>query len=245
MWLRPQLYGLHALVVAAVIVCVFMGLWQLGVYDQRQEHERADRQQVPTVPIDEVMGPEDGFAATTNHRPVEVSGEWASAEDQFWVSDRDEGGYWLAAPFLIDDAALIVVRGHTVERGDFPAVPEGRQTFEVVLEPSETLTTPLDEERVTGSVRLPMLVNEFDLGLYSGFGLNTDSAQAAGLDLVDLPGAEPSWTIGVRNLVYAIQWWVFGLFAVFMWWRMCNDLLAGRHEGEDEDAVEAAEESVT
>jgi len=140
---------------------------------------------------------------------------------------------------------LIVVRGYSAERGDFPEVPEGEQTFEVVLEPSETATTPLDEDRVTGSVRLPMLVNEIDLDLYSGFGLNTDQTQAAGLDLVGLPGIEPSWTTGVRNLVYAIQWWVFGLFAVFMWWRMCNDLMASRREAEEDEAAEAAEESVT
>ena len=47
LWLRPGLVGLHVFAVVAVAFCVFMGLWQLGVYDSRQEHERADEQHVP------------------------------------------------------------------------------------------------------------------------------------------------------------------------------------------------------
>jgi len=26
-----------------------------------------------------------------------------------------------------------------------------------------------------------------------------------------------------RNAAYALQWWVFGLFAAYMWWRMVRD----------------------
>ncbi|MDX6278703.1 MAG: surfeit locus 1 family protein, partial [Nocardioidaceae bacterium] len=25
---------------------------------------------------------------------------------------------------------------------------------------------------------------------------------------------------------YALQWWVFGAFALFMWWRMCTETVA-------------------
>ena len=37
LWLRPGLLGLHVFAVAAVGFCVVMGLWQLGVYEGRQE----------------------------------------------------------------------------------------------------------------------------------------------------------------------------------------------------------------
>jgi hypothetical protein len=30
---------------------------------------------------------------------------------------------------------------------------------------------------------------------------------------------------GLRNLLYAVEWWVFGGFAVFLWWRWCRDEL--------------------
>ena len=35
------------------------------------------------------------------------------------------------------------------------------------------------------------------------------------------PGRTPS--TGLRNLLYAFQWWVFGAFAIFMWWRWLQE----------------------
>ena len=32
----------------------------------------------------------------------------------------------------------------------------------------------------------------------------------------------PSFT-SLRNLLYALEWWVFAGFAVFVWWRWCRD----------------------
>ena len=31
---------------------------------------------------------------------------------------------------------------------------------------------------------------------------------------------------GLRNLAYALQWWVFGAFALYMWWRMSTESVA-------------------
>jgi hypothetical protein len=33
-------------------------------------------------------------------------------------------------------------------------------------------------------------------------------------------------------LLYALEWWVFGGFAVFLWWRWCSDELKRFSEGE-------------
>jgi cytochrome oxidase assembly protein ShyY1 len=41
-----------------------------------------------------------------------------------------------------------------------------------------------------------------------------------------LPSADA--TSGLRNLLYALQWWVFGAFAVFMWWRWLEEEVLGR-----------------
>ena len=27
----------------------------------------------------------------------------------------------------------------------------------------------------------------------------------------------------LRNLAYALQWWIFALFALWMWWKMVRD----------------------
>ena len=31
---------------------------------------------------------------------------------------------------------------------------------------------------------------------------------------------------GIRNLLYAIEWWFFGLFAAFIWWRWVTETTA-------------------
>jgi hypothetical protein len=41
-----------------------------------------------------------------------------------------------------------------------------------------------------------------------------------------LPG--PDSSSGLRNLLYALQWWVFGAFALFMWWRWVEEEILGR-----------------
>jgi len=48
------------------------------------------------------------------------------------------------------------------------------------------------------------------------------------------------WT-GLRNFLYGLQWWFFGGFAVFIWWRWCRDQLAPRVE----EAPAEREEPVT
>jgi hypothetical protein len=34
---------------------------------------------------------------------------------------------------------------------------------------------------------------------------------------------KPDAFTSVRNLLYALEWWFFGGFAVYVWWRWCRD----------------------
>lgn len=227
-WLRPGLLGLHAFAVIAIAFCILMGLWQMGAYDSRQEHERADKQDVPVVAFSSLeWGPDDAFEGRLNHRPVIVSGVFGPAEEQFWVSGKKQGsatGYWLVAPFLVDGGndALLIVRGWSAEAGALPAAAEVTE-IEAVLEPGEGSGAPLDSNRVTGALRIPALLNVLPYDLYSAFGISSSDAATGDLALATPPKPDTSWTTGMRNLMYALQWWVFGLFALFMWWRMATE----------------------
>ena len=66
------------------------------------------------------------------------------------------------------------------------------------------------DRREIGSVRIPALINELPYDLYSGYAISTDEPRPGGLDLAGSAVGDVSWTVGLRNLAYALQWWVFG-----------------------------------
>lgn len=226
--LRPAMLGLHVFAVAAVVFTIVMGLWQLGVYDDRQAHERADQRDVATVPLDEALGPDEAFSGTANHRPVEVRGSFGPTDEQVWVSGHSldgQDGYWLVAPFVVGaDDALLVVRGWSPTNDAMPT-PPNVATIRAVLQPSQDAGIALGADRTTDTIRIPSLANEMPYDLYSGYGIMTDPEPIGQLKAVPPPDPDVSWTVGLRNLVYAVQWWVFGLFAVLMWARMCRDVV--------------------
>jgi len=230
-WLRPGLLGLHLFAVVATIFCVVMGLWQLGVYDTRQVTERGDRQEVPRVALAGLWGPDEPFEARLNQHPVTITGRFAPDAEQFWVTDRVQDGAtgsWLVAPLLTGERdAMLVVRGWAPQPGVAPALPAGTVSTDAVLQQGQGQGAPWDPDaREIGSVRIPALANELPYDLYSGFAISTDPGVAAGLDFAETPDGEVSWTVGLRNLAYALQWWVFGVFTLFMWWRMASEQVA-------------------
>ena len=216
LWLRPGLVGLHVFAVVAVAFCVFMGLWQLGVYDSRQEHEQADKREVPRVALSDVWGPDEAFTGELNHRPVAAKGTFAPTSEQVWVTgkkQRGQTGAWLLAPFLVEGGqrALLVVRGWAPSVTEFPAVPAGDVSIDAVLEQGEAGGAAYDpERREIGSVRIPALTNELPYDLYSGFAVSTSACgvrrarpratAAAGRRVVDRGLAQPGVRVAVVGL---------------------------------------------
>jgi cytochrome oxidase assembly protein ShyY1 len=213
-WLQPGLLGLHVLAVAAVGLCVVMGLWQLGLYEGRQgDAQDGARQQVEA--LEEVWRPGEAFTSDLKDKRVSLEGRFA--DDDLRVT-RDDGSTWLVTPFEIGDHALLVVRGEGMR-----APASDVTDLEVVLEPSESGGQALGPDRTTTAISVPALLNDLPQKLYGGYGIAlTDT----GLPLVDPPEPDVSWTVGLRNLAYALQWWVFGAFALFMWWRMATENVA-------------------
>jgi cytochrome oxidase assembly protein ShyY1 len=218
LWLRPALLGLHAFAIVAVGFCLVMGLWQLGVYEGRQgDAKEAALHEVE--PLAEGGRPSEPVRSDLQDQRVTVTGRFA---DDDVVVKRDDGSTWLVTPFVVGDRALLVVRGEGAE-----APRSEVTTIEAVLEPSEPGGTALAPDRSTNAIPVPVLLNDLPQELYGGYAISlTDT----GLPLVEPPEPGVSWTEGLRNLAYALQWWIFGAFAVFMWWRMASETVAEARE---------------
>lgn len=217
-------------VVAAILMAVMivLGLWQLGVYDQHQHaNAQAGLDRAP-VPLDQVLSPDAAYPSGGVSRPVTVTGHYVAGE-QIWVRGLAgaQGAYSAVTPLVTSaGSAVLVVRGSTGQTA--APVPSGAVTVTGVLEPPTARGSPLTADRVTSGINLAVLVDGFNQNLYGGYVLLRASAppQSGALTQVTPPLPSPSRWAGIRNLLYACQWWVFAGFVAFMWWRMAREMPA-------------------
>ncbi|MEP6798696.1 MAG: SURF1 family protein [Lapillicoccus sp.] len=239
--LKPRWLGLLGLLLVVLVLFTFLGLWQLSVAKdeaRRTAVEEAPRQ--PVAALTDVLQPHAEFPATASGRRVSATGHY-DPTGQVLVTDRrldGATGSWVITPLVVDatGARIAVLRGFV--RGLAAPPPTTSATTTVVgsVAPGEspaTGTTPLPSGQL-GAVDLGKLVNLWPGEIYNAFlfGISeTPDATAAGpagasvtpgvLERVPPPPV-PSG-LNLRNAAYALQWWVFGLFAAYLWWRMVRD----------------------
>jgi cytochrome oxidase assembly protein ShyY1 len=217
---------------------VGLGLWQLDAYDERQSADALARQQERPTPLGRILGPDSAFPSDGVGRPVMVTGRYV-ADEQIYVRGLpgSTGRYAATTPLLTPTGSLIlVVRGSTDELGGVP--PGGVVTVSGLLEPSAGSGSPLSSQRVTDGLRIAGMLDGFSRDLYAGYIVLTDSRPDDPLSPVEPPLSEPSPWAGFRNLLYAVQWWVFAGFVVFMWWRIVRD---GDSPGPGDDPADRAD----
>ncbi len=222
----PRLLALHAVALAALGAMVVLGVWQLGSYQQQHQNLAAERANAAPVPIDDVLGPNEAFTAEADARPVTVAGSYG--DEQLLVDGDDNRTPWLVTPLVTGNgSAVLVVRGRAGSTDDWPP-PTGPVTVDGVLLPSQQAEPNAPQQPgVVPALNIARLVGSFDHDLYSGYVILTQQRPAApdALPLVQPPDAEVPFTTGLRNLMYALQWWAFAAFALFMWWRIGRDLI--------------------
>jgi cytochrome oxidase assembly protein ShyY1 len=229
---RPGLLtDLGAAVLTLVLVGIagWLGLWQYHAWQASREAEARDLSALTPVPLTDVMGNDDPFPAPDLGRPVEVDGTWLGGG--FWVADREldgESGYWAVAPLQVGDAAVLVVRGWAPSPDDALLAATGSEDVTGWLQaPEGSLVTDDDpSDDVFPEIRVADAVQRVDVDLYSAYLVSQQPA--AGLEAAALEALpSPSRFTGVRNLLYAVEWWIFGGFAAFIWWRWRRDEVAG------------------
>jgi cytochrome oxidase assembly protein ShyY1 len=225
---RVTLPTLGATVLALVLVGTagWLGWWQLEAWQARRDAEARDLTTLTPVALDDVMGSDDPFPGDQVGRPVDVTGEWLR-EGSFTVSGRVQDGrdgYWAVSPLALagTDTAVLVVRGWSPEAE--VEAPSGPAELTGWLQPPEGTGAVDDDpdDDVVPQLRIADAVQRVDADLYGAYVVAQEPA--AGLEAADLESLpEVGRFTALRNLLYATEWWFFGAFAAFIWWRWVRD----------------------
>ncbi len=251
-----RLWGAHLLALVCVGFAAGMGAWQYDAWQERRAAEQVDLTAADPVPITEVLGPDDPFPTAGLGRPVDVTGTFLTAGTVL-VTGREGAdgaeGSWLVTPLSVgaaDRPAVPVVRGW-VPGGtaieDVPPPPTGEVEVSGWLQPTEAAEAG-DDDPADGTIahlRVADLVQLVDgQDLYGAYVIAEETSAgdaAAGVVAASLDQLPPaSRFTGLRNILYAIEWWVFAAFAAFLWWRHVRD--ATTEPTEQEAAAEPAED---
>jgi len=233
----PAFVGAFVLMLVAVAAAIGLGVWQYEAWQTRRSAEAVDLTQDEPVPLDRVFGADDPFPGDRVGQPVTWSGTWLPGSTVFVSGRSHEGrdGFWVVTPLTTggpDDPAVPVVRGWVESRDGVPAAPTGRGEVEGWLQPPEGDGSVDDDptDDVYPQLRVADLAQRVDGDLYSGYAVavpdQADPAAAgtAGLEPADLEQLPPAGRFtALRNLLYALEWWIFAAFAFYIWWRYVRD----------------------
>lgn len=230
--LQPRWLVLLAILIAILIAFTQLGLWQISRANSADEQEDlATQEQLAAVPLASVTAPHAPFPQDGSNLPVEVSGAYEPAL-QFVVPNRvldGKQGWWVVTGLRTDNGALLpVLRGWVSDPSQASTPNTARRVVQGTLAPSESAVpdadgTPLAPGELA-SIELATLANTWSGDLYNAFIFATDEQPPVAGGVVPVPppslGTE---SLDWRNLGYALQWWVFAGFAIYMYWRFLRD----------------------
>jgi len=234
---RPRMVGLLAVFLAAATVCGLLGAWQLDRARQRGQAAVAQRQAqlvaADPVPLDSVLAPQTAFPGDLVGRKVSVTGTYEPG--QLLVTGRSHGGVTgelVLTPLRVgsgaDAAVLPVVRGWLPSGAAPDEPPAGAVSLVGYLQAGESAGTGI-ASGATDAISPAELLHVWTGPIWTGYLVlaSSDPAPSAGPALLGPP--TPTQTSpNLQNLLYAGEWFVFGGFAVFLWWRAVLDEAHGR-----------------
>lgn len=245
-WLRTAASGrmvlLLVLLLGAAAVCARLGVWQLDRAQLRGGATEAARIEATLAaepdPLAEVLAPQSAFPGELVGEKVQAVGRFEA--DELLVPGRvldGRTGYLVLSPLRVDVAGepvLAVVRGWVPDVATGQAVrpaPSGSVEVTGYLQSGEAgSSTGLPAGQVD-AVSPAELVNRWGGPAYSAYLVlsEVEPAQDPVIALLPVPTLAGGG-LNVQNLAYALQWWIFGGFAVLLWVRMVRDETRAQRE---------------
>lgn len=233
---RPQWIAALALALGVAAAFAALGQWQL---ERSLETAIVDERDTETpVPLDSLAEPQQVMTSEASGRVVTVSGIWVDGDDVV-VTGRLSGagaaggadsgaegvpGDWVLRHLVTENgASLAVAVGFVAPGASIPTLPSGEQSLTGRYVPSESPQLSDFEAGERSVISVAELINLWAAvdTVYSGY-LVLDSAPA-GLETIAAPPPSADVALNLLNLFYAIEWVIFGGFAVYLWWRLVKD----------------------
>jgi cytochrome oxidase assembly protein ShyY1 len=223
-FLLSRRWVLFALTVTGLVAgTIWLGSWQFDRLTDRKADNRVVRanETKEPAPVADVLAPGRGVADTDEWRLVEATGTYA-AEDTVVVRYRSRdgaSGIDVVVPLVTADGpALLVDRGWLEARPDgtdrsgIPDPPDGEVTVTGWVRADGTGDSTGVDDLSTRAISSVEIGDALGREVYGGFvELRAEDGEPAdGLASVELPELNNG-----PHFFYGLQWWFFGVLAVF------------------------------
>ncbi|WP_165400321.1 SURF1 family protein [Motilibacter rhizosphaerae] len=218
---------LHLALLVALAACAALGWWQWDRWESQRRGSLLERPQPPVV-VTTLLQPSTELPDAAAGRSVTARGHYLAAGQLVLPARALHGrrGSWVLSALRLDSGAVVtVVRGWVAGTPvAAPPAPAGEVLVSGRLQPTEPVLDQPDPALAPGQATaaspvelLGRVDGPFDPGLLVASAESPSTPDAPARVGLWLRHADPS--AGLRNLAYALQWWAFGAFAVFLWWR--------------------------
>ena len=223
-FLLTRRWILLAITVALLAVLAWrLGEWQFHRLEERKATNSIVEKNVAAapVPVDDVLEVDGRVAAADEWKRVTATGEYDAADTvlvRYQTRDGVAGVDVLVplrtaqGPALLVDRGWLAAENRAAEVSDVPAPPSGQVTVTGWVRVDGTGDSTRVSDNSVRSVSSSAIGDALDLEVYGGFiDLDTESpAPEQALAKAELP--DPS---NGPHFFYGLQWWFFGLLALF------------------------------
>ncbi|MET0989150.1 MAG: SURF1 family cytochrome oxidase biogenesis protein [Glaciihabitans sp.] len=254
MWkLARQPRWIAALFLALLVAAGFAALGQWQVERSVIDATVVERDTETVVPLTDLVEPQSAVMENEAGHMVAFEGTIVPGDSTI-LSGRLNGGvagFWVMEHVVVDNGASIAVaQGWAPTREEAEAATSTDMgiaalvPFEGRYLATESPQEDNFEEGEQKSASVAALVNQWSVPfttVYGGYLVSGDAPE--GLVAIDSPVPDDEVSVNWLNIFYAIEWAVFAVFAIFLWYRLVKDAWEREQEFAAEDAAAAEAEA--
>jgi cytochrome oxidase assembly protein ShyY1 len=218
-------------VVLAAYAAWWLGNWQFRRLDDRKAENTVVRanEHRAVAPVGDVLSPDQDPSEQDEWRVVSATGTYDVGQTvvvRYRTRDGAQGIDVVVPLVTADGTALLVDRGWLetdpsgADRGDIPDPPSGEVAVTGYVRANGTGDSTHVSDLSTRAISSDEIGPAIGRPVYGGFVelKSEDPEPATGLEPVELPELNNG-----PHFFYGLQWWFFGLLAIFGFWYLLYD----------------------